>query len=261
MTVALGLVCSDGVLVAADSMGSDGPIASVSQKVRTFAKIPGIWTASGSVYVMEEVVLALTELEGDPSKPPHALYTTPLPDVIRNKLKSVAHPTMRKAYESALNVNPADKGGAQAIAFPTDFLFVGYANDTPWFLEFAHDGQVNDHTAKGFKSVGSGGPFAAVAQALMSHYLLSKPTLAQGLMVAYRAIQTTIEVSAAYVGPPVQIAVCDNNGSRILSDDELDALKVQVARWKELERESLSMDAAEAQEDAVGDLPSIGTGN
>ncbi len=257
MTVALGLVCSDGVLVAADSMGSDGPIASVSQKVRTFGKIPGVWTASGSVYVMEEVTLALTELEGDPTKPPLSLYTTPLPDAIRTKLKSVVNPTMRKAYESALNVQPGDKGGALAIAFPTDFLFLGYANGTPWFLEHSHDGQVNDHSKRGFKSVGSGGPFAAVAQALMSHYLISEPTLAQGLMVAYRAIETTIEVSAAHVGPPIQIAVCGDSGARILTDDELDALKVQVARWKELERESLTLDAAEAAEEAVGDLPSV----
>jgi 20S proteasome alpha/beta subunit len=257
MTVALGLVCSDGVLVAADSMGSDGPIASVSQKVRAFENIPGIWTASGAVYVMEEVTLGLRELDNEGSTPPLSLYTTPLPDAIRKRLHGKVQPIMMKAYSTALNVAPPQPGGLVSIPFATDFLFLGYANGTPWFYELSHDGQVNAHAVRGFKSVGSGGPFAAVAQALMSHYLVTDLTLEQGLMLAYRAIDTTIEVSAAHVGPPVQIAVCDDDGARILTDDELDALKVQVARWKEIERESLTLDATEAAEEAVGDLPTM----
>lgn len=257
MTVALGLVCSDGVLVAADSMGSDGPIASVSQKVRAFKNIPGIWTASGAVYVMEEVTSGLNELDNDGNPPPLSLYTTPSPDAIRKRLHGKVNPIMMKAYGTALNVAPPTPGGRVAVPFATDFLFLGYSKGIPWFFELSHDGQVNSHVARGFKSVGSGGPFAAVAQALMSHYLVTEPTLREGLMLAYRAIETTIEVSAAHVGPPVQIAVCDSDGPRILDDDELDALKIEVTRWKELERESLFLGVKEAQEEAVGDLPSV----
>jgi len=96
---------------------------------------------------------------------------------------------------------------------------------------------------------------AAVAQGLMSHYLAAKPSLQHGLLLAYRAIDTTIEVSSAHVGPPVQIAVCDEHGPRILDVTEIDALNTGVARWKEIERESLFIGLEDAQEEAKDDLP------
>ena len=45
MTVALGLVCSDGVLVASDSMASNGRVASAAIKVHRLDKRPIVWTA------------------------------------------------------------------------------------------------------------------------------------------------------------------------------------------------------------------------
>ncbi len=63
MTVALGLICSDGVLVASDSMASNGPVASTAVKVHRFEQQPTVWTASGSVYVIEEAAQQLANLE------------------------------------------------------------------------------------------------------------------------------------------------------------------------------------------------------
>ena len=90
----------------------------------------------------------------------------------------------------------------------------------------------------------------------MKHYLVDKLTLEQGMQLAYRAIATTCEVSSGLVGLPVQIAVVDNGGQRVLAEDEVRKIGVAVDRWKELERDTLQLgeDAADLVED---DLPRL----
>ena len=55
MTIAVGLVCSDGVIIASDSMASSGNVAVHADKVYRLDHLPVVWSASGSVYVIEEV--------------------------------------------------------------------------------------------------------------------------------------------------------------------------------------------------------------
>lgn len=252
MTVAIGIVCTDGVLVASDSMGSDQQTASFSKKVHAFDRSPVIWTASGSQYVVEEVTEAFQGIDssGNGAAPLGILSNPNLP-LIRKKLNGAANPAMRKAYENALASNPIPAGSTHNSFF-TNFLLLGYGSGTPWFLEISGDGQLNWHTEDGFYATGSGGPFATVARGLMSHYLADDLTLEKGKLVAYRAIATTIEVSNSSVGLPVQIAVCDAEGQRILDVEEIESIKVSVDRWKEIERQSL-IDVQQGE--AADDLP------
>lgn len=257
MTVALGLVCSDGVLVAADSMGSSQMIATLSQKVRTLDHCPAVWTAAGAVYVMEEVETALKGFDKrDKSGNAPASFTQPDPEQIRKTLQSFVHPAMKKAYESALI--PQQYAPGQTISgFPTDFLFLGYANGKPWFLEFDQSGQINWHPD--FYAIGSGGQFASVCRALLAHHIGDGLNIERGRYVAYRAIATTCDVSSFGVGLPVQIAVVDHQGARILDDAEMESIAIAVDRWKELEKDTLATfsttDAPSAE--AVGDLPTM----
>jgi hypothetical protein len=94
---------------------------------------------------------------------------------------------------------------------------------------------------------------------LMAHYLSTQLTLKQGLQVAYRAIETTCEVSPGGVGMPVRIALVDSSGARILETGEINQIGDMVARWKTLEAETLTMDAEEAKMSAEGDLPVMET--
>jgi 20S proteasome alpha/beta subunit len=258
MTVALGLVCKDGVLVAADSMASDPQTAHKATKVFKLDCCPMVWTASGSVYVIEEVKNALAgiDLPNQKTGGPPQVFAKPDPNGIRGSLKGAIIRTMRTCYEGALASTPYAPG-TTAGDFATSFLTCGYANGTPWLLEFAQDGQLNWHTDFGFYAIGSGGPFAMVAHGLMAHYLTTKLTLDQGMKLAYRAIETTCEVSKQWVGMPVQIAIVDSDGARVLGDDDISRIGDSVARWKELEVDTLLMDAAEAKTGAKGDLPSI----
>jgi len=49
--------------------------------------------------------------------------------------------------------------------FFSSFAFLGWSRSEPWFLEIAHDAQMNWHTEKLFAAVVSGGAFATVARA------------------------------------------------------------------------------------------------
>lgn len=241
MTVALGLVCLDGVLVASDSMATGQGFASTSIIVRTFKRIPAIWTAAGSVFVMEEVASSVgpghrgrgwvsSRASGDLHDAEFAHD--------QKRLRDNINPVMRKAYAKALDLGPPENGRL-AISCPAEFLFLGYANATAWFLELAADGQANRHTEPGFYAVGTGGPFATVARALMEHYTLGDLTLAMVKRLAYREIDTTIRSSPSGVAGPVQIAVCDADGARVIGDEEIADLKAAVEGWKTLERETL----------------------
>lgn len=249
MTVAVGLVCRDGVIVASDSMGSAGSIAVHSRKVHTLSCLPVAWTAAGSVYVIEEVEAALrTSLDevaakaqaGGKTNPVLRAFTDPDLDLLRRKIRETITKTQSECYGSALPFGPQTAGPTGGHPFLSDFLVVGYANDTPYFLEVDSMGQVNWHTDRRFAAVGSGFQFATVTSALMAHYLEGERiALNLGLRVAFRAIETTCQVSNSMVGLPVQLAVVDEKGARVLDPDEVEEVRTGVAAWKELERNTL----------------------
>ena len=74
-------------------------------------------------------------------------------------------------------------------------------------------------------------------------------------MVAYRTIETVCNVATGGVGLPVQIAIADSDGARILTGDEIEQIGTGVDRWKRLELETLRMGDAEAGAGAQRDLP------
>lgn len=259
MTVAIGLVCKDGVLVASDSMGSDANTASRVRKVFTLDRSPIAWTASGSVFVIEEVATVLGDVDVHTDPAIQAAITMPDTRKIRDILRQVIPGTMGNCYRSALSSTPLPAGAISAN-FAASFLVLGYANRQPWFLEFAADGQINWHTDDRFYATGSGGEFATVAHALMGHYLTAPVDLEHGKLIAYRAIATTCEVSNAHVGLPVQMAIVDAEGCRTIDEKEIRSISDMVDRWKTLEADTLRMTAEDAKATALHDLPSMGDG-
>ncbi|GGM04651.1 hypothetical protein [Nakamurella endophytica] len=262
MTVAVGLVCRDGVLVASDSMATDSQqVAMRSVKVRCVAGYPIIWTGAGSVYTLEEVAAELQTLEASSGSggQPVKSFTEPNLSAVRAKLQGLIHKGMKRAYGTALTTNPNAQGQNQILpGFGANLLVLGYSASVPWFLEFDQTGVVNWHTEHSFYATGSGGSFATVALSLMRHHVTSDLSLEQGMLLAYRTIDTTIEVSTFGVGPPVQMAICDAGGARVLSSDEVEQVRIGVDRWKELERETLLIGQDDGTPDSVSnDLPEL----
>jgi proteasome beta subunit len=253
VTVAIGLVCKDGVIVASDSMATTAQQTAVETvKVQAFSNNPVIWTSSGSVYVKEEVEAEIRLKLDDQA---HDMFTEPQTLLLRKKLREVVHSAVRKCYTSALSTAPWPAGQI-AASFITDFMFLGYANGTPWFLEIDMQGQVNWHTKPRFYAIGSGGTFASVCHALMKHYIVDDLLLEHGKQLAYRAIETTCDVSSGGVGPPVQIAVVDEHGPSVLTQDEVRKIEAAVARWKELEADPIGM-GTDSLNGELEDLPTL----
>jgi 20S proteasome alpha/beta subunit len=245
VTVALGLVCADGVIVAADSMASDGTTAHPATKVNVVPNCSVVWTSSGTVYIAEEVEAAIAKEAARPNSPILASCRSGNAEHVREVLSKTVCDAMRKCYQSALPLGanqmfnvPGQQNPKHQFA--TSFLFLGWSDPGCWFLEIADDGQLNWHTDTAFYAIGSGGPFATVAQGLMHHYWESPRPVSDGRLVAYRAIASTIDVSSQFVGYPVRLAEATSQGARVLDDEEVEAeIKTSVERWMVLERESL----------------------
>ena len=239
MTVALGLVCADGVVVASDSQGtSENLTAAQAIKVQRVAGLPAVWTASGTVYCIEEVQQETNQWASNHT------YKKAIEGGDLNGIRSAVGDGVRgalgRAYETALpmGLQQVQPGGAHV--FHTSFLFLGWANNQPWFLEVDGSGQLNWHTGQRFKAVGSGGAFADVAGAVMFHLIEGEDlSLDLGLQVAYRAIETTCEVSSGLVGGRVQLGMVNSEGARILTEEEVTKVQDEVTGWKQMERELL----------------------
>jgi len=258
MTVAIGLVCSDGVIVASDSMASSGSTAREVCKVFAMPGLHMVWTASGAVYVIEEFEQALTIKAKAGGKPLEAIFREPDVPSVRSRLGELCKTTLDMCYKSALpfGINAIRAQHDARHPFSSDFLLGGFSRDTPWLLEYASDGQMNWHTTFGFAAVGSGGEFATVTQALMKHYVEDRRlTVDDGLLVAYRAIETTCQVSAAHVATPVWLAVSTASSTRVLDPNEVSGLRSDVQGWKQIEADSLT--TLRAQAVPAGELPSI----
>lgn len=225
-----------------------------------------VWTAAGALYVIEEIEEALTGLGKDKSV--QAVFRSPESALsratLRQKLGDRVHQTVQKCYGTALPYGTNQLTGPQVPHHPfvTDCLFLGWSHQTAWFLEHSADGQRNWHTDARFYAVGSGGEFASVAQAVMAHHIADDLTVDDGMLVAYRAIATTCEVSAANVGLPVCLAVASEKGTRVLDPDEVRKIEDGVAGWKRIETDTfrkLRSQPTEAQgtSDTPADLPTF----
>jgi 20S proteasome alpha/beta subunit len=236
MTVAIGLVCSDGVLVAADSMASMGHTAAFVSKVHSFPSASLVWVGSGSVYVLEEIEAALTrQLTGTELSKVNRGDR----DAIRNGLGRTVTGALKKCYESALPFGMNQGDGSGKHPFSSEVMLLGWSSGKPWFLEVSSDGGMNWKDGQGFSSIGSGGEFATVAHSIVKHHYTPDFDLEVGLMLAYRVIQSTCEVSSMFVGGPVNLAVASDAGARNLTDDEVNKIDSQVEGWKAVERDAL----------------------
>ena len=135
----------------------------------------------------------------------------------------------RSHYRRSSRRMPLQGGGIHSTLTPHSS---GMAVDTKFLLEISGNGKLNWHPDRGFHALGSGSHFATVVMETMKPHLDDgPPDLRLGQIVAYRTIDTTCAVSADLSGP-VQMAVADSSGSRVLGEDELQAKEESVQSWR-----------------------------
>jgi hypothetical protein len=238
-------------------MATTGQTASSHCKVYVEPDLALAWTAAGSVYVIEEVGVTISSMATQ--DPVRVFCREPNHPLIRSSFGGAVTQKLRQCYASALPFGIQQQVNNAVHPFISDFLLLGWAQATPWFLEISHDGQMNWHTKARFAAVGSGGPFASVAQALMEHYLEGPSvTVEDGLLLTYRTIATTCAVSPGGVGLPVWLAVVTDKGARILERAEVEQVGTSVDGWKLVEKDAfLSLRAKPSTPPETVDLPKL----
>lgn len=243
MTVAIGLVCSDGVLVASDSMGSSGRVAAPIRKVHALKQAPAVWTYAGSLFMGQtiEAALAAPEVDRREASP--------------SDLLAAISPSLRASYATA-TVPP---GGTTTALLPhaTDALVLTWRDGAPSFSRIQQDLTVVDCHRETLVAIGSGNEYASVVRAALAHYIDGPVDLHLGMILAFRVISTVCDVSAWNVAPPVQVAVADSSGARVLDAPDVDELADLCSRWVAVERSSLRLARDRAIGGVAGDLPTL----
>lgn len=245
MTVVLGLRCKEGLVLASDSQGtgqvSGGiPVKVHAEKVRKLDDHI-VWAGTGAQGCDQRVELALSE------NLPALARTNPKATIAAriHQLANQVQANSRQAFvQFAGDAQPESWGG----------IFCGWADDGPWIMEIDLNGgwQFHDLVA----ATGSGHAFAHLAIGSVHHYDVAGQELEAAKAIAYRAIEMTYNVSAFGVGPPVQMAVVQEDHATVLDPDKRQEISELVNLWKAKEKDTLgevapaSAEAEQAERDA-----------
>lgn len=231
MTLILGLACQDGVVMAADSQGTTAgmgqpPMRTVEEKLYQLHEAPVVVGCSGAVGVAQNIRTALEGMKKDVVKKPVANA--------RSNYRSTISKVLKVAQQSHVDI---DKTMGPPLC---DTLIAGYAAGAACLLEVNRNGGDEQHEHRGFCALGGGGPFAHFACASMQHHAVRELGMRAALALAYRTIETAIEVAAYGLGGPVQLWVIDSDGARKVEGRALDVVRDTANTWKKLETEFLA---------------------
>lgn len=242
MTIAVALLASDGAVLASDSMGSDVTIASTQQKVRVCDPLPLAWAFAGSVYLGQAVRRAMDGLAAAPPPGWNQLTQFEILDLLVGKV--------RPAVSAAIG---GLREGGDPAASAAEFVFVGMAVDGPFIVVIHQDLSAVLEDEQSLVAIGAARTFAAALRQSLSHYLVRTPAIRQALPLACRAVDAVCQVSAYGVAAPVQMAVIDAAGARVLATDEVGSVEEQVQAWLATEVNTLygDDDSPETRAEAV----------
>jgi 20S proteasome alpha/beta subunit len=158
-------------------------------------------------------------------------------DLVEQKICAVSKIVLEAMYANYAQ----DVGERPKSRLAGQLLVIGCDGDEKhWLLEIDADNTPTFYTKQHFHAAGSGSPAAQVAMALLENYDPSNLSLRGLQAMAYRAVKTSINVLAQYLGEPVQIWCCDgSHGFQKLTDTDLDDIQRLVEAWTTQERDSL----------------------
>ncbi len=225
MTVVLAVRCSEGVVLA-----SDGQVTADTAGQPTKAPARKLfdvgcrlaWGAAGSAGLQQTLQAELAALNGQGADA----------EQLRQRLASIVIPIQQQALARYVP-HPGTEPPDLAV------IFCWCDGDGPRILEIPRTG--SDHQFhERHCAIGSGDIFARFAMASVAHLNTNELTLEQAKMVAFKAIADSIEVAAVFLGPPIQLYVADEGGTRPVPAEEVaTALADSVDVWKAHQRETL----------------------
>jgi 20S proteasome alpha/beta subunit len=166
----------------------------------------------------------------------------------RNALIAAVRPVLGQFYSEFISTSQtADE------ALEGRLLVIGRDAAGHWLLEVDGNCIATFYEDRGLQAVGSGGPAAFVAHGLLRHYQPREQTVNELRLIAYRTIRTCIDGVGGPlgVGGDVHIWSCrQGEGYLRAHSEQLQGLEEGLAKWKTIERESLSV--------AIGTAPTDG---
>jgi 20S proteasome alpha/beta subunit len=223
MTVALSIMCADGVVIAADSQITDSErgMSFPGQKLHALGE-HAAWAGSGARGVLLDVEKALDAAA-------EKIFAS---DQVSHALQQVVLPILRHHYENFIEEVPGEASEGTPSAY---LLAAGYSNDEPFIVEINPNGMVSRYEDIGFHAIGSGAPMAQQAGALLAHFRMVDRPVDYGVLAAVRVIKA-LTVTSPSVGLEIDVARITPDGSYHLNDDEVKAVREDVERWVEEER-------------------------
>ena len=226
MTVVLAIKCANGIAMASDSQITDPGrgISYPAQKLHPMGS-HAAWGGSGSravLYDVEQIFTAEAEAIVEAKNLGHAM-------------QSRVVPVLKHHYENFIGDVPGQENAGTPATY---ILAAGYAGDVPFIVDLDPNGLIGHHEETGFQAVGSGAPMAQQAHALLAHFHMSDRDVDYGVVAALRVLDA-LDASSPSVGGPMDICRITPDGATHLSPDQVKAVRGQVDRWVDLEREAL----------------------
>lgn len=226
MTVVLAVVCSDGVVIAADSQITDSGrgMSYPAQKLHPLGD-NAAWGGSGARSVLTDVERRFEDAAG-------AILES---EDVGRAIQEQMLPVLRYHYDHFIEDVPGETTSGTPSAY---LLAAGYDNERPWIVEINPNGMVSRYEDIGFHAIGSGAPMAQQAGALLSHMYISQRDTAYGVVAIVRVLDA-LSITAPSVGAPFDVCRITAEGAHHLDEEEIKQAYDHVRRWTELEQKAL----------------------
>lgn len=216
-------------------MGSDSQASEVISNTRfAIEKIfpltsRAVWGATGWVGIMDDI-RSKVERHGCRGE----LEKT---ENVGTVLQRYIQPILTDHYKHFIPQVP----NAVAASPATTTVACGYTpKNSPFIVEVDHQCGITYHHERGVFAAGSGGGFATVAAALLSHFDLVNKPVSHGLLAAWRVLNIVIETSSFGVGHPIVLwLMSPDQEPRQLDSVAMTEIQNQVGGWQALEHEAL----------------------
>lgn len=215
-------------MLAADSQVTDGArgLSYPSQKLHPLGATAA-WGGSGSRAVL---------LELEPIFDESAASVLGAQNVGRAVQEQV-RPLLEYHYEAFIETVPGEKSSGATPA--TYVLTAGYTFDgQPFIVDIDPHGLIGRYEEVGFHAIGSGSAMAQQAGALLAHFEMTQRDVDHGVLAAVRVLDA-LRITSPSIGGPVDVYRMTPDGATALDDDEIEAVRVRVRKWEELESEVL----------------------
>jgi proteasome beta subunit len=226
VTVVLALRCEDGLVLAADSQITERHrgMSYPAQKLHPMGA-NAAWGGSGARSVLLEL---------------QTLFSEDADEIVGSReveraMQERVIPVLRHHYDNYIEEVPGEESGGTPAAY---VLAAGYSHDEPWIVEVNPHGIVSRYDEIGFHAIGSGAALAQQAGALLTHFRMTERPVAYGVTAAVRVLDA-LEVTSPSVGGPMSVCRILPDGVEPLDEDDLDAVRKDVERWKQAEQQVL----------------------